>query len=138
MSDRVTKILLVEDEPADVDMLKRFLQKTSYNLHVDHVEDGDACMAYLRNPKKPKPDVIFLDLRMPQKDGREVLAEMKVDQELHQIPVVIYSSSRIEADVAKCYKLGCSAYCIKGSTLTEIAEVSKTLADFWGKHVVYP
>lgn len=132
------RILLVEDEPADVHMVQRFLEKADSNLQVDHVEDGDACMAYLRNPQKPKPDVIFLDLRMPQKDGREVLAEIKLDQELHQIPVVIYSSSRTETDIAKCYKLGCAAYCVKGGTLTEIAEVSKTLADFWGKHVLYP
>lgn len=132
---RPADFLLVEDNPGDVRLTQEALKshKVQNNLHV--VSDGEAAMAFLRRQGKyasaPRPDIILLDLNLPKKDGREVLAEIKTDPSLKTIPVVIITSSEAEQDVIKSYNLNANCYVTKPVNLDQFIKVVQSINDFW-------
>jgi len=132
---RPIEILLVEDNPGDADLARAGLEdgKIRNNLHV--VEDGEEAMAFLRREgayaDMPLPDLILLDLNLPRKDGREVLAEIKIDEDLKHIPVVILTSSKTEEDIMKSYQLHANCYITKPISFNEFVKVVKAIEDFW-------
>ena len=142
MAVRPVDILLVEDSPADVRLTREALKeaKVLNELHV--VKDGVAALAFLRRKgayaEKPRPDLVLLDLNLPKKDGREVLAEIKQDSELKLIPVVVLTTSRAEEDVIRSYKLHANAYITKPVDLQQFLSVVKTFEQFWLAVVTLP
>lgn len=141
-SIRPIDILLVEDNPGDVDLAREALGmgKMHNSLHV--VQDGVAAMDFLRKAGKyadsPRPDLIILDLNLPKKDGRQVLAEIKVDESLKRIPVVILTTSRAEEDVLKTYNLHANCYITKPIDLKQFLHVVQSIESFWLSIVVLP
>ncbi len=129
------EILLVEDNPGDVRLTREALKdgKIVNNLHV--AEDGVDALAFLRREGKyhnaVRPELILLDLNLPKKDGREVLAEIKADKELKRIPVVILTSSAAEQDIVKSYNLHANCYVTKPVDLDQFINVVKSIEHFW-------
>jgi chemotaxis family two-component system response regulator Rcp1 len=134
-NDYPIEILLVEDNPGDVRLTMEALKedKVHNSLHV--VTDGVEAMAFLRKEEKyanaPRPDLILLDLNLPKKDGREVLAEIKADGDLRRIPVVILTTSQAEEDIVKTYDLYANCYITKPVDLDQFIRVVKYIEDFW-------
>lgn len=132
---RPVEILLVEDSPSDADLTADALSegKVLNNLH--WVEDGVEALAFLRRQGKhrqaPRPDIILLDLNLPKKDGREVLAEVKADPTLKLIPVVILTTSAAERDILRTYELNANCYVTKPIGLEQFMEVVKLIETFW-------
>ena len=132
---KIIEILLVEDNPGDVDLAREALAngKVRNTLHV--VGDGMAAMQFLRRQGKyasaPRPDLMLLDLNMPKKDGREVLAEVKADEDLKSIPVVILTTSKAEEDILKTYKLHANCFITKPIDLHQFIKVVQAIEDFW-------
>ncbi len=141
-SVRPVDILLVEDSPADVRLTREALKeaKVLNELHV--VQDGIEALAFLRKAGKyassPLPDLILLDLNLPRKDGREVLAEIKQDGQLKRIPVVVLTTSRAEEDVMRSYNLHANAYVTKPVDLKQFLEVVRSIEQFWLAVVTLP
>jgi CheY-like chemotaxis protein len=135
-------ILMVEDNPTDVMITKEALEhaKVLNSLHV--VEDGMEALDFLHRrgkyPKAPQPDLILLDLNMPRKNGQEVLAEIKADQRLKHIPVVVLTTSKAEEDVIKAYGLHANCYVIKPVDFDVFAEVVRSIQQFWFTVVTLP
>ena len=146
MTDRYTvqciDILMVEDNPGDVELAREALEtgKLHNRLHV--VDDGVKAMAFLRRQDPygdaPRPDLVLLDLNLPRKDGREVLAEVKADDDLKRIPVVVLTSSQAESDVLKSYNLHANAYVAKPLNLTAFLQVVQAIQNFWLSIVILP
>lgn len=144
-SQRIGKpieILLVEDNPGDVRLTMEALKenKVSNNLHV--VSDGVAALKFLNREETyfdvPRPDLILLDLNLPKKDGREVLAEIKSDDTLRRIPVVVLTTSQAEEDISKAYDLYANCYVTKPVDLEKFITVVKSIEDFWVTIVKLP
>jgi CheY-like chemotaxis protein len=129
------EILLVEDNPGDVRLTREALKeaKVGNNLHV--VEDGVAAMSFLRREAEfsevPRPDLILLDLNLPKKDGREVLEEIKADNSLKTIPVVVLTTSHAEEDIVRSYDLHANCYVTKPVDLDQFIHIVKSIEDFW-------
>jgi chemotaxis family two-component system response regulator Rcp1 len=146
MSNRETgkpvEILLVEDNPADVRLTKEAIKegKVLNKLHV--TRDGVEAVEFLRQKGKyakvPRPDLILLDLNLPKKDGREVLAEIKTDKDLKRIPVVVLTVSQAEEDILKSYNLSANCYIIKPIDLEQFIRVVKSVENFWLAIVTLP
>jgi two-component system, chemotaxis family, response regulator Rcp1 len=142
MDRRPIDILLVEDNPADVRLAREALRdrKVANTLHV--LRDGEAAMAYLRREDgyadAPRPDVILLDLNLPKKDGREVLAEVKSHPVLRRIPIVVLTTSSAEADILKSYDLHANCYVQKPIEFAQFLEVVQAIEDFWFSIVKLP
>jgi len=136
------EILLVEDNAADVRLTRETLkeEKLNNNLHV--VSDGVEAMAYLRRQGRyaqaARPDLILLDLNLPKKDGREVLKEIKEDENLRIIPVVVLTVSKAEEDVLRSYNLHANCYITKPLDLGQFSRVVKSVQDFWMTIVKLP
>jgi CheY-like chemotaxis protein len=136
------EILLVEDNPGDVRLTKEALKegKVYSNLHT--VKDGVEAMEFLRREGKfqavPRPDIILLDLNLPKKDGREVLQEIKTDDQLKRIPVVVLTTSKAEEDVLRTYNLHANCYVTKPVDLEKFMVVVKTIDSFWLTVVTLP
>jgi CheY-like chemotaxis protein len=132
---RPVEILLVEDSPSDADLTVEALSdgKVLNNLH--WVEDGVEALAFLRRQGKynnaPRPDLILLDLNLPKKDGREVLAQIKVDPQLKLIPVVVLTTSAADRDIFKTYELNANCYVTKPIDLDQFISVVKLIEMFW-------
>lgn len=128
-------ILLVEDSPADVRLTQEVMRdaKIANELHV--VNDGEAAMDFLRQQgdysDRPRPDLMLLDLNLPRKDGREVLAELKQDPALRTIPVIVLTTSSAEGDVVRSYELAASCYITKPIDLDEFIRVVRSIESFW-------
>jgi chemotaxis family two-component system response regulator Rcp1 len=139
---RPIDILLVEDSPADVRLTREALKdaKVLNTLHV--VRDGVAAMAFLRRQGEysdsPIPDLILLDLNLPKKDGREVLAEIKQDNTLKRIPVLVLTTSKAEEDVMRTYNLHANAYVTKPVDFQQFLAVIRTIEQFWLAVVTLP
>lgn len=139
---RPVEILLVEDNPGDADLAREALEdsKMKNNLHV--VEDGVEAMAFLRKEGAHSgavhPDLILLDLNLPKKDGREVLAEIKGDPGLKRIPVVILTTSSAEEDVLRTYNLHANCYITKPIQFDQFLKVVRSIEAFWLSIVVLP
>jgi chemotaxis family two-component system response regulator Rcp1 len=141
-SGRPIEILLVEDNPGDVRLTIEGLResKVRNNLHV--AADGVAALEFLRRDgtyaDAPRPDLILLDLNLPKKDGREVLAEIKADPALRTIPVVVLTTSSAEKDVLRTYELQAASYITKPVDLEQFITVVKSIEDFWLTIVTLP
>jgi two-component system, chemotaxis family, response regulator Rcp1 len=129
------EILLVEDNPADIRLTREALHEGKVRNNLNVVVDGEAALAFLRREgnyvSATRPDLILLDLNLPKKDGREVLAEIKEDPSLKQIPVVILTTSNAEKDILQSYDLHVNCYITKPVQLTEFLSVVKSIDDFW-------
>ena len=132
---RPIEILLVEDNPDDVRLALEALKEGKVNKSVHAVKDGEAALEFLRRTgqytQTPKIDLILLDLKLPKKDGYEVLAEIKADPALKQIPVVILTSSKAEEDKAKTQSLHALGYMIKPPDLDQFIEVVASMEELW-------
>ena len=141
-SGQTMQILLIEDNPGDVRLVAEAIRQSKM-LHELHVaEDGQEGMAFLRREgaysAAPEPDIILLDLNLPNLDGREVLAEVKTSSELKRIPVVILTSSDAEADIIKAYDLYCNAYMVKPFTASGFLDVVRAIEWYWLNLVKLP
>ena len=134
-SGRPVEILLVEDNPGDVDLTRETLLDSKLLNHMSVVNNGVEAMAYLRREGKyaaaTRPDLILLDLNLPRKDGREVLAEIKVDERLRRIPVVVLTTSCAEKDILETYDLHANCYITKPVNLDQFSAVVKAIEEFW-------
>jgi CheY-like chemotaxis protein len=129
------QILLVEDSPGDVRLTQEVLRdaRIANDLHV--VGDGEEAMAFMRQEGKyashPRPDLVLLDLNLPRKDGREVLADLNADPELKAIPVIVLTTSEAEQDILRSYQLAANAYITKPIDLNEFITVVRSIETFW-------
>jgi CheY-like chemotaxis protein len=135
MTGKPIDILMVEDNPADVRLTREMFTECNIHGRLSVVKDGVEAMAFLRRQGPylgaARPDLIILDLNLPRKDGREVLAEVKADPELRRIPIVILSTSGAEADIVKTYNLHANCYIVKPADLDEFAEVVRGIERYW-------
>ena len=129
------QILLVEDSPGDIRLTREVLRDARIANHLHIVSDGEQAMAFLRREGEyadmQRPDLILLDLNLPRKDGREVLAELKEDPELHLIPVIVLTTSSAEQDVLRSYDLKAACYITKPIDLDEFIAVVRSIETFW-------
>ena len=132
---RPIEILLVEDSPSDTDLTLEALKDFKVRNHVSVVEDGVQALQFLRRQgpfaEAPRPDLIMLDLNLPRKDGREVLAEIKADDDLKTIPIVVLTTSRAEQDVLRAYQLNANCYITKPVDFNQFLEVVRSIESFW-------
>ncbi|MCL5099056.1 MAG: response regulator [Candidatus Omnitrophica bacterium] len=139
---RPIEILLVEDSPSDAELTIEALKEAKVFNRLSLVEDGVEAMAFLRRQgpyaNAPQPDLIMLDLNLPRKDGREVLAELKADPDLRQIPVVVLTTSKAEQDVLRAYELHANCYITKPVDFRQFMSVVKAIEDFWLTVVTLP
>ena len=135
-------VLMVDDDIGDVDLTREALADGKINIALHVVEDGVRAMAYLRREgtyaNAQRPDLILLDLNLPGKDGREVLRELKTDQQLKTIPVVILTTSDAEQDILKGYRLGGNCYITKPVGLQAFTKVVQSIEGFWFSVVKLP
>lgn len=128
-------ILLVDDNPADAGLTCEVLASAEREAHIETVSDGEEALAFLRRTGKysdaPRPDLLILDLNLPRKDGRAVLAEIKADPELNEIPVVVFTTSHSGRDIARCYELGANSYLTKPGNLAQFFSAVRSLENFW-------
>jgi CheY-like chemotaxis protein len=138
----VIDVLLVEDDPGDVLLIEEAFADNKVRNRLHSVSDGVDALAFLRQAgdyvEAPRPDLILLDLNLPRKDGREVLAEIKSDPELKQIPVVVLTTSKAEEDVLRSYKLHANAYVTKPVDFDRFIEVVRQIDEFFVTVVKLP
>ncbi len=136
------ELLLVEDNPGDVRLTRETIKEFKVINNLSVVGDGVEAMAFLRREGKyenaPRPDLILLDLNLPKKDGREVLAEIKRDDQLKRIPVVILTTSGAEQDILNTYDLHANCYIRKPVDLDQFSAVIKSIEQFWFTIVKLP
>ena len=129
------EVLLVDDNPADIDLTREVLGNCKWHFHVNAVNDGAEAISFLHREGKyadvPSPDLMVLDLNLPRKDGRQVLAELKADRNLAKIPVIIFTTSQASSDITRCYQLGANCYLRKPGNLADFVAIVKSMADFW-------
>ncbi len=135
---RPIEILLVEDNPGDVRLTIEALRESKVRNNLQVASDGVQALDRLRTAGAIRPDLILLDLNLPKKDGREVLAEIKADPTLKTIPVVILTTSSAEQDVLKSYELQANCYITKPVDLEQFITVVKSIEDFWLTIVTLP
>jgi chemotaxis family two-component system response regulator Rcp1 len=142
MDGRSKTIFLIEDNRADIRLIQEALKLSAKQHQVITVRDGVAAMAYLRQDGEyedaPRPDLILLDLNLPKKDGREVLAEIKADPNLKHIPVVVLSTSRNEEDILKSYDLHVNCYISKSRNLSQLFKIVRGIEEFWLETATLP
>jgi two-component system, response regulator len=138
-------ILLVEDTPEDAEATLRAFKKAGMANPIFHCTDGDDALDYLRQQgkyadpaKAPRPGMILLDLNMPGTDGREVLSEIKADEKLCQIPVIVLTTSADERDIQSCYRDGANSYIQKPVDMKGFLESIQRLVDYWYHIVLLP
>jgi CheY-like chemotaxis protein len=135
-------ILLVEDNPGDVRLTKEALKDAKVINEIYVAKDGVEAMEFLHKQgsftEAPIPDMILLDLNLPRKDGREVLAEIKKDPKLKHIPVIVLTTSKADEDIIKTYNLHANAYITKPVDLNRFVEIIHTLEEFWFSIVKLP
>lgn len=135
MAARPVEILLVEDSPDDAELTGEALKEGCilHRLHV--VDDGIRALEFLRGSGEfagaPKPDIILLDLDLPRMDGRSVLREIKTDDDLKHIPVVVLTGSKMEEDIVRSYRLHANCYISKPVDMEQFLKIVRSLEDFW-------
>jgi CheY-like chemotaxis protein len=136
------QVLLVEDNPGDAQLTRIALEDSKISVHLNVVEDGVEAMAFLRKQEKyakvPHPDIVLLDLNLPKKDGREVLAEIKGDEHLRRIPVVVLTTSQAEEDILKAYNLAANCYITKPVDFDQFVKIIRSIENFWFAIVKLP
>jgi len=139
---KAIEILLIEDNPGDARLALEAIREAKVHNNFKWIADGSEAMSYLRREgayaKASRPDLILLDLNLPRKDGREVLAEIKADERLRRIPVVVLTTSEEEEDILKVYNLNANCYVTKPVDLDQFIKVVKTIEDFWLEIVKLP
>jgi CheY-like chemotaxis protein len=142
MSGKAIEILMVEDNPADIRLTREAFAEGRINNALHVVSDGVQALAFLRREppygNAPRPDLILLDLNLPRKDGREVLADLKSDPAFRRIPVVILTTSRSDADVLRTYDLHANCYITKPVDLDRFLEIVRSIENFWVTAVTFP
>lgn len=142
ITENSKKILLVEDNLGDIRLIQEVLKESPLSHELLTVRDGVAAMDFLLKKGEyidaPRPDLIVLDLNLPKKDGREVLAEVKTDPHLKRIPVIVLSTSRSQEDILKSYDLHVNCYISKSRNLKELFKIIKDLETFWLSTVTLP
>jgi two-component system, chemotaxis family, response regulator Rcp1 len=136
------EIMLVEDNPGDVRLTREALKEAKIRNNLSVASDGVEAMAFLRREgiysKSPRPDIVLLDLNLPKKDGRQVLAEAKADPELRRIPVVILTTSKAEEDILKTYDLHANCFITKPVDFDQFVKVVHSIEHFWLSIVTLP
>ena len=139
---RPIEVLLVEDNPGDVRLTQETFSDANQSIHLSVATEGADAMAFLRREgahvHAPRPDVILLDLNLPKMDGREVLVQIKKDEDLKAIPVVILTTSDAEADIVASYRLHANCDLTKPVQLKAFEELVKSVNDFWMTSVKLP
>lgn len=127
------RLLLVDDNPADVRLAQEALREKIWNVDLTIAKDGIYALEFLQSHTETNqyPNLILLDLNMPRKDGRQLLAEIKQDQRLQRIPVVVLSTSGAERDISDSYDLGASAYICKPVDLDNFMDMMHTFGSYW-------
>lgn len=137
-------VLVVDDDPADVELTREALMshEGDWELDIQVAEDGEEALNYLKQQGifegSKRPDIILLDLNMPKKDGREVMQELKSDEQLRTIPVVVVTTSDDQRDISKMYELGANCYLTKPEDLEGFSELYRVLESFWFKTAKLP
>lgn len=135
-------ILMADDDPDDRFLAQEAFTENKLANDLRFVEDGEELMQYLKKEGKyteaPTPGLILLDLNMPKKDGRAALKEIKEDEKLRRIPIVVLTTSKSEADILKSYDLGVSSFISKPVTFESLVETIKTITSYWFGIVVLP
>ncbi|MGW5671302.1 response regulator [Micromonospora sp. NPDC003776] len=136
------RILVVDDDPGDVLMIEEALEDSDVEKVIDVVNDGQEAMEFLRrqgrHTEAQRPDVILLDLNMPRMDGRQVLGEVKQDDDLRTIPIVVLTTSNADTDIVGSYTLQANAYVTKPIDLDDFNDVVRRIDEFFGRVVVLP
>ncbi len=136
------EILVVDDNPADIDLVRESLSETVYQSHVHCVSDAHRALEYLRRVGRYRamlrPDLLLLDLHLTERNGHKVLALLKADTELRQIPVVAFSSSPSPADIARSYAAGANCFVSKPSDLKRFFSAVRAIEEFWFGYAVLP
>jgi CheY-like chemotaxis protein len=139
---RPIEVLLVEDDPGDVLLIREAFDFNKVHNNLNVVNDGEQALAYLKNQGRyagaHRPDLVLLDLNLPRKDGREVLAEVKADADLRTIPVVVLTTSEAEEDVLKSYQLHANAYVTKPVDFERFVAIVRQIDDFFVSVVRLP
>ncbi|MEP0869863.1 response regulator [Trichocoleus desertorum AS-A10] len=142
VDEKYKTIFLVEDNRADIRLIEEALKNSNVPHQVVAVRNGMDAMAFLRQEGEyvdaPRPDLILLDLNLPRKDGREVLAEIKADPNLKRIPVVVLTTSRNEEDISQSYDLHVNCYITKSRNLSQLFQIVKGIEEFWLGTVTLP
>jgi CheY-like chemotaxis protein len=142
MNARAPLILLVEDNLGDARLVSEALRETGSGSQLRHVDDGVEALAFLRrqgaHDGAARPDLILLDLNLPRKSGREVLAEIKADDTLRRIPVVVLTSSQSDEDVLSVYTLNANCYVPKPADLDQFLAAIRSIEQFWFKTARLP
>jgi chemotaxis family two-component system response regulator Rcp1 len=132
---RPIEILLVEDNPGDVRLTREALKEAKVRNNLAVANDGVEALAYLRreppHETATRPDLVLLDLNLPRKDGREVLAEIKADPDLRRLPVVVLTTSTAEQDILESYNLYANCYITKPVDLDQFLGIVTSIEDFW-------
>jgi CheY-like chemotaxis protein len=135
MPDRPIEILLIEDNAGDARLAREALREAKVRNNLTWIADGVEALAYLRHERNyagtPRPDLILLDLNIPRKDGREVLSEVKTDEKLKRIPVVVLTTSQAEEDILRAYHLSANCYISKPVDLDQFIRVVRAIESFW-------
>lgn len=136
------QILLIEDNPSDVHLTREALREAAIQSRLHVAEDGETALAFLRregiHASAPRPGIVLLDLNLPGKDGRQVLAEIKADDDLRRIPVIVLTTSTAPSDVARCYDLHANCYISKPVEFDEFERVVRTIESFWLRFAILP
>jgi two-component system, chemotaxis family, response regulator Rcp1 len=139
---RPIELFLVEDNPGDIRLAKEMFKQANLRLNLTVAEDGVQAMEHLRkvcrDPQQPRPELIILDLNLPRKDGREVLADIKANEELKRIPVIVLTSSTSADDVSDAYGGHANCYIAKPVELDEFARIIEMIGEFWFRTVILP
>ena len=133
--DKTVEILLVEDNPGDARLTQEAIREAQSHNHLNWVIDGVEALTFLRKEgphrQAPRPDLILLDLNLPRKDGRELLAEIKRDDQLKRIPVIVLTTSEAEEDISRAYRLKANCYITKPPQLDQLVRIIKSIEEFW-------
>jgi len=136
------EILMVDDNPADVTLVRESLAETIYQSHIHSASDADHALEYLQRKGKyrttVRPDIVILDLNLPERNGHKVLSLLRSDAELRRIPVVAFSSSRSPADIARSYEAGANCYITKPADLKRFFSAVRAIEEFWFGYAVLP
>lgn len=142
---KMIDILIAEDDEEDRMLIRDALAESRLKNNIQFVEDGEQLLDYLRNEGKyadkvmyPRPGLILLDLNMPRKDGREALTEIKADDSLRTIPVIVLTTSKAEEDILKTYNLGVSSFITKPVNFNSLVNIMQTLKKYWFEIVELP
>lgn len=131
----VAEVLLVDDNPGDKDLVAELLTRNGRAIHIHSVGDGVEAMSFLRHQGQyscsPFPHLIFLDLNMPRKDGWTVLRDVKSDAVFKKIPVVVFTTSHLQADIKRCHELGANSYVSKPPDLKGYTSTIAAIENYW-------